>query len=266
MKKKKKILMPIMALVLSVILFGYQVPNLKSAAPEVIPKVYSPGSIIIEKEESSSTSEIVAFSGTITLEDYTFITTNSANYFLNDILIELKDPKVTEFTETGTKIYSYIILFTETELNIDVSENSDSSHYITFYFAAELGIEYIKLQHAVLENPKVTFMDGEVQYLVKEIEKGNIVTPPASPTKEGYVFVGWYKDAELTETFNFSETVTEDMTLYAKFIEDSGGVVIPPEETKENNKTLYFVGAAALLLIAYITINLQRRKENKNEN
>lgn len=261
MKNKKKILMLIMALVLSVILFGYQVKNIKAEEPEVIPNVYNPGSIIIEKEEPSATADLVAFSGSITLEDYTFITTNSANYFLNDILIELKDPKVIDF-ETGTIIYEYIILFMETELSIDVSVNSDSLHNIAFYFVTELGIEYIKLQHAVLENPKVTFMDGEVQYLVKEIEKGNTITPPASPTKEGYVFVGWYKDAELLEAFNLSETVTEDMTLYAKFIEDSGGITTPPEE---NNKTLYIVGAVALLLVLGMAIKINKPTKKKGK-
>ena len=44
------------------------------------------------------------------------------------------------------------------------------------------------------------------------------VTEPNKPTKSGYVFAGWYKDALLTEAYEFS-TMGLDTTLYAKWIE-----------------------------------------------
>ena len=39
---------------------------------------------------------------------------------------------------------------------------------------------------------------------------------PETPTKEGYIFVGWYLDESLTQPYN-GEPITEDMTFYAKF-------------------------------------------------
>ena len=41
------------------------------------------------------------------------------------------------------------------------------------------------------------------------------VTEPDEPFREGYEFTGWYTDSSCTARFDFSDRVTEDMTLYA---------------------------------------------------
>ena len=47
---------------------------------------------------------------------------------------------------------------------------------------------------------------------------GSKLTEPEPPTREGYVFTGWFKDPELTKKYDFSkETVTSELTLYAGF-------------------------------------------------
>jgi uncharacterized repeat protein (TIGR02543 family) len=48
---------------------------------------------------------------------------------------------------------------------------------------------------------------------------GSLITPPAAPVLAGMVFTGWYKDAALTEQWNFSsDTVgAGDITLYASW-------------------------------------------------
>ncbi len=57
------------------------------------------------------------------------------------------------------------------------------------------------------------------------IEEGGLITAPAIPTKEGYSFDGWYKEAELTNLWVFeSDVVTSDITLYAKWDE----VIVDP--------------------------------------
>ena len=54
------------------------------------------------------------------------------------------------------------------------------------------------------------------------IAEGATITLPRNPTKEGYVFAGWYLSNALVEEFNITKTITGDITLYAKWIEDNG--------------------------------------------
>lgn len=52
----------------------------------------------------------------------------------------------------------------------------------------------------------------------QKIQKGTTATEPDAPTKTGYTFYGWYTDAEFSgEEFDFNTTVSESMTLYAKW-------------------------------------------------
>ena len=45
---------------------------------------------------------------------------------------------------------------------------------------------------------------------------GKVIMPTSSA--EGYIFAGWYIDSSLTTAFDFSTSVTSDITLYAKWI------------------------------------------------
>ena len=71
---------------------------------------------------------------------------------------------------------------------------------------------YVWTSHAVTFNS-----DGGTAIAPETIEFGKKVAEPADPEKEGYVFVGWYADAEFTKAFNFDSPIVEDTTIYAKF-------------------------------------------------
>lgn len=69
------------------------------------------------------------------------------------------------------------------------------------------------------ENVKVTF-DSQGGSSVKPAETiyGGTVEKPTDPTRTGYRFMGWYRDAKGSQAFDFTTALTEqDVTLYAKW-------------------------------------------------
>ena len=44
-----------------------------------------------------------------------------------------------------------------------------------------------------------------------------LAKPSPDPTRSNYTFGGWYTDSALTQTYNFANAVTADLTLYAKW-------------------------------------------------
>ncbi|GCF95697.1 hypothetical protein NRIC_35880 [Enterococcus florum] len=60
------------------------------------------------------------------------------------------------------------------------------------------------------------------------IEKGEKLSRPADPVKDGFTFQGWYKDAAHTEAWDFSQPVMSDLILYGKWEAKT-----PPQQTKK---------------------------------
>ena len=76
---------------------------------------------------------------------------------------------------------------------------------------------------------------------------GSAIQPPVRPKKENYLFGGWYKDEALTQLFKFgSEPVEQDLTLYARWLDD---VRFDYDITPFSNKyaTTYHIQTAAQL-------------------
>ena len=51
----------------------------------------------------------------------------------------------------------------------------------------------------------------------KSIRSGYTLTKPDDPAEEGYIFGGWYTDADCTVEYDFTKPVTKSFTLYAKW-------------------------------------------------
>lgn len=81
----------------------------------------------------------------------------------------------------------------------------------------------------------VTVHEGEIKYTVTfnqnytgapdsstvKVGTGNKTSPPSEPSREHHAFMGWFKDAECNNQFNFStEEIIGDITLYAKWIQN----------------------------------------------
>lgn len=52
-----------------------------------------------------------------------------------------------------------------------------------------------------------------------QIKENDLVPQPEKPTKNGFVFDGWYVDYDYNTLFNFDTKITYNMTLYGRFLE-----------------------------------------------
>ena len=60
--------------------------------------------------------------------------------------------------------------------------------------------------------------DGGSDIASQTVVRGQKATKPATPTKNGYTFAGWFKDTAKTAAFDFTtETISGNTTVYAKW-------------------------------------------------
>lgn len=79
----------------------------------------------------------------------------------------------------------------------------------------------------------VTFdTDGGTEIAAQSVQAGDTAYRPADPEKEGFLFGGWYTDKEYSAEFLFSEPISGDTTVYAKWTEEEPEEVVP-EATEE---------------------------------
>ncbi len=103
----------------------------------------------------------------------------------------------------------------------NTSSNGSGTHYApgaTF----TMGSANVTLYAEWTENPTyaVTYdaQGGSAVDPLTDVPYGSKITAPTPPTRTGYTFAGWYKEAGCTNAWGFdTDTVTSDITLYAKW-------------------------------------------------
>ena len=121
----------------------------------------------------------------------------------------------------------------------------------------ELQMDYWEWQEGnypkLTKNPSytpvvVTFnSNGGSAVVSKTVVPGSRIEMPVRPLKDGQLFVAWYKDAGLTQIFDFyKDSVQSDMTLYARWRNDEREDI---DITPFNNKftSTYHIQTAAQL-------------------
>jgi len=72
----------------------------------------------------------------------------------------------------------------------------------------------------VKPDPTVSFdYGGKAEGSTKVVQYGEKVTPPANPKADGYRFEGWYTQKNGGVKFDFGQSITEDVTVYAHWSE-----------------------------------------------
>jgi uncharacterized repeat protein (TIGR02543 family) len=81
-------------------------------------------------------------------------------------------------------------------------------------------IDFVGVQGEVPQICTVTFdSNGGSAVGSVNVAVGSLLEEPVEPVKSGYAFAGWFKDAGLTEEWNFTvDVVNTNITLYAKWL------------------------------------------------
>ena len=90
----------------------------------------------------------------------------------------------------------------------------------------------------VTQNYAAVTLDGNYEGATPErvvLYDGDRLDYPEDPERSGYVFTGWYTDSACTQRYDFTGTLTEDLTLYAGWTAQKtesvlSNTVIHPEE------------------------------------
>jgi uncharacterized repeat protein (TIGR02543 family) len=64
----------------------------------------------------------------------------------------------------------------------------------------------------------VNFVDQDSIIESQSIKYGDKAIEPDEPTRDKYVFKGWFEDQELTKEFDFNSKIKENKNLYAKWV------------------------------------------------
>lgn len=79
--------------------------------------------------------------------------------------------------------------------------------------------------------------DAEMQNTIVQVGSGKKLSEPEIPVREGYVFLGWFKNPGLTETWDFKkDKIASDVTLYAGWDKDTKESIQFPENDKDFSK------------------------------
>lgn len=152
----------------------------------------------------------------------------SSNYNNGPIVATWKDRN-----SGNTPIVAGEKLFT---ISVKIKEQAElGDQYLVFDSVDPEDCKLIDSQNNIIQGfldyGTVTVIEGAQQHTVSfdaqggtevanlaNVNSGTTIAPPSAPTKQGYTFVGWYKDKAGTEVWSFlTDKVTSDVTLYAKW-------------------------------------------------
>lgn len=95
-----------------------------------------------------------------------------------------------------------------------------STHDYYLYGKMERNVVTISLD--TIKVIQVRYYVGDDLFLSEQVRENDIVNPPSeNPSQTGQVFLGWYYDAEFTTRCEFNHAFSGDVSLYAKFANNS---------------------------------------------
>ena len=179
----------------------------------------------------------------------------------------------TEYIEYGSKAYE-ILPPVRVTFNF-IGWYKDIELTQLFDFETEVITEdiYLYAKYQKITHTVNFILFDLVVYETRQIDDGNKISSPENPTRNGFMFDGWFKDVELTQPFDFEvERIYVPTSLFAKWIPISSYLV----EFRDYNNNLIksefvLVGGSAnpptnLSRIGYSFVGWDKDYTNVNQN
>lgn len=160
------------------------------------------------------------------------------------IMLKSQSKNAPKWTDTTT--FDFIFTVKETGIHYVVWQTTNGS---------DRNIAWNFLVTEIGNALSVTFdtnggSDVDVQYFAEG--DPYLIEKPVEPTKEGHIFAGWYKDNTYTIPFNFGAAVSENTTVYARFV---------PEGSQTQVNVTYENEIVSLQDTKYMNITVRGKSE-----
>lgn len=144
--------------------------------------------------------------------------TDSSNYTYtySNQLLYVMEPNLDSIDEAKAmikKVYNNEVLsasYDQTSSDVHTVKKYDPIYYDEGEPANEEQPEEVKIIYTIDFDSS-----GGTSIISQTIEQGKIITKPTDPTKEGYIFLGWYD--EEGNLFDLSSVISKDITLIAQW-------------------------------------------------
>lgn len=173
-----------------------------------------------------------------------------------EYLVSLNKGDQAVFTTTKLSVVgTYSVEGSTVTFNVPKSEQNGEDKAATFYAKLAdnaLTVTYEETECRFLKKVmySVAFETGVGGDVLPDVSvmNGKTVAKPADPVREGYIFLGWYADAEYQKLYNFeSEAVTKDTKIYARWTP-----TVPGQTEYEIGFDLNYEGAESVASIRTI--------------
>lgn len=120
------------------------------------------------------------------------------------------------------------------QVTTDTVFNADTTIYAQWKKRSSSGGSGVSIYTVKFETNGGTAVEDKL------VLKNSKLEEPTAPTKDGYIFGGWYTGKELTTDYDFDAKVTKNFTLYAKWVEATHSHICSSEKFSDLDTTKWY--------------------------